>query len=105
MKFKNFQRIEKPVYVLVFFVALASAGIVAVDMWSNVYRDRSVHGTVGSIDGSVVTFTDGRVFDTPIDDIGTYCQPGTDIRVDTRGPTTVWCNQIPLSVNTIDEFS
>lgn len=104
MKIKRFERIMKPVCVLAFVLALAAAALTTLDMWSDVYRDKAVYGIVESADGSVVRLTDGQAFDTPIPDIGRYCQPGSEIRVESGRHVSVWCNQGIISTNMLEDL-
>ena len=102
MKAAQFDRIVKPVMVLVFVLAIFSAAVVAVGMWTNVYEDKAVYGTVASVDGGTVTLTDGKVYATPVDNLSAYCPPGSSIRVESGEPVVVWCNGNFLNANMID---
>ena len=83
--------------VLVF----VSAGITVFNMLTMVYKDTSIQGTVKHLNGSHVTLSDDRIFESPVFELDTYCKPNQHIRIEPGSPNIVWCNGNQLSVNAL----
>ena len=105
MKFKQFDKIIKPVLMLVALLAVVGAASIMLNMLTAVYQDTAVYGTVQSVNGSSITLTDGRMFNSAVQDINRYCEPGQDIRIEIEYDTAIWCNNNKFSVNVLEDFT
>lgn len=104
MKYAQFQKIIKPIFVLIIIFAFVGAVLIIFTMLSDIYKDTSTYGVIQSVNGSSITLTDGQTFYSSVQDLSKYCQPGEDVRIKIEQYTSIWCNNSQFNVSTLEDF-